>query len=423
MARHPGEFEAVFPGTGLRTAVHGDAAQAVVSALITAAVAADAIPADLDDLDRAVRQAASYLARHHGVDIRRVEAVFYRIVSDSMPGPRPTGTSLLHIFLSGPLSWPRRVLASNLTADPLALLEAEDFGRLPGRLAVTDALIDSRTPLYTRKELARVLAEFASHLEQNTEPLVRTGHPATVFARCPWLDIRLNKLYPVKFRVTATNPRGAYDPRYVEGRRVAVPLSRQNPGRRASPPSPVLELQVVDPCPPARPAWGRWQGFDFAECEYAAADTLPELHEDDVLWLESIRPVVQDVKVRVVAALAKTLASGKSGAALERVIGIVADRMYAEQVGRLLRLDGKYQTYTVFTDAGSVDPLPCMPGGLSAVVELAGHVEKELEVGTLDRARNVLAELVVPDLLGRPGLRSGDHAEPYFVLAADDAGR
>lgn len=180
---------------------------------------------------------------------------------------------------------------------------------------------------------------------------------------------------------------------------------------------------MVDPCPPARPAWGRWRGFDFAECEYGAADTLPELHEDDVQWLESIRPTVQDVKVRVVAALAKTLSSGKSGAAVERVTGIVADRMNAEQVGRLLRLDGKYQTYTALTDAGALDPLPCMPGGLSAVIELAGHVEKELEVGTICRARDALAELVVPDLLGRPRLRSGDHAEPYFALAAAGNGR
>jgi hypothetical protein len=246
LARHPGEVEFKFWWeNGACTTCSGDPAE-VFAGFVAAGVAPEAKLDDLDTPDRAIKLAAQHLARRHGVTVPRVAGCFDRIVTQALAGVVPRGTELIFMFLSGPLSWPARALACTSVTEPLALLEGQDLATLPGRLSVTDALCDARTPLYTHRELGRLLADFAAHLQQNNEPLLRTGHATTGFARSPWLDVQLNKLYPVKIPVVLggieETPRCSYDPRYVEKRRIAAPLTAQGLNRRTSPPCPVLEM-------------------------------------------------------------------------------------------------------------------------------------------------------------------------------------
>jgi hypothetical protein len=179
---------------------------------------------------------------------------------------------------------------------------------------------------------------------------------------------------------------------------------------------------VSNPAPAIHLTWGCWRRSRFKESSYEEADRLPELHEDDVEWLATMRPVVHELKSRILADLRKALSSGTAGKLWQRVIAGVADRLDVDQINRLLRLDRKYQGYSASTDGAGEGFIPVMPGGFSAIIEVAGHVEKELELGTLHRTREALEELVVPDLIGRPRLRGADQRDPYFVLAAGDGG-
>src|SRR5262249_52676501 len=133
-------------------------------------------------------------------------------------------------------------------------------------------------------------------------------------------------------------PRGFYDPRYVERRRIAAPLTAQGLNRRTSPPCHVLEMQVSNAAPAIHLTWGCWRRFRFEESSYEEADRLPELHEDDVEWLAAVRPAVHELKSRTLAELRKALSSGPARKLWQRVIAGVADRLDADQVGRLLRL-------------------------------------------------------------------------------------
>jgi hypothetical protein len=102
-------------------------------------------------------------------------------------------------------------------------------------------------------------------------------------------------------------------------------------------------------------------------------------------------------------------------------VHILADRLNHEQVQKLLSIDAKYLGYNALNGTADPDRTPYVPGGLSTIVELAGFVEKELMIGTLDRTRKALDELVVPDLLRRPGL-GGGLSDPYWDLAGGESG-
>ena len=422
--------------------LQGDRARGLLARGLANVLAPGATIESLDDPPQAVRISAEHLSRHHEVERKRLERTFARIVEQACGGLLPRGIDLLLLFCSGPLSWPRRVLGCETISDPLRFLDNEDLTALPTRLAVTDVLTDRRTPLYSNRDLGHLLAELTAHQESSKDWLLLDGHASTAFARCPWLDAWLNKLYPVKLPLevlestgmkpnpikpqfggtleTSRPPRhSSYDPRYFEGRRLTIPLTQQEQLRSLTRSSPLLEGQLAARCPAVRFVWGRRSGAYFKECEYADADLIAGLHEDDVKWLDSIRPVLHDIKYRTLLVLSVALDAGKAGQVWDWVVAVLADHLNANQVQRLLHIDSKYLGYNALNGTMNPDRTPILPGGLSTIVELAGFVEKELEIGTLHRTREALGGIVVPDVLGRPRVGAG-LSDPYWVLAGSE---
>jgi hypothetical protein len=420
-----GESKAVIEGEG--TVVSEDAARQIFAGLVKAAVAPEAALEDLDDPEQVIRLAAEHLARRRGVEAAGVRRCFDRVILETCGGRLTPGTVLIPLFTSGPLSWPRRAFECDRIEDPLGFLSGEDLARLPTRMSVAEALDDPRIPLFAPRELGAIMAEFVAQQDAAGDGLLRDGHAPSAFARSPWLDVWLNKLYPVKipFDPSASKVASlgdAYDARYVEGRRLSAPLTWQQELRRASRESALLEGQVLDPCPPARPVWGRWRGRVVLGCDYAEADFVPFLHEDDREWLESIRPVLHRVRILTLKELGAALRRGGAAKVWDRVQAVLADHLEAGQVGRLLRIDRKYLGYDALHHPAEAKEPPCVPGGLSTVIELAGFVEKELAIGTLRRTREELGGLVGLDALGRPRLVVAGHREPYLALAAGAEG-
>ncbi|MEJ7638539.1 MAG: hypothetical protein WKF75_11340 [Singulisphaera sp.] len=156
----------------------------------------------------------------------------------------------------------------------------------------------------------------------------------------------------------------------------------------------MLERQKGGPYPVVQFAWRRQGDFLLTRCEYEAADLIIGLHEDDVEWLDSIRPFLHEIKNRTLLEMSAALLSGKANRLWERVVAILAGRLNAEQVQKLLRIDTKYLGYNALNGTSVPGRTPYVPGGLSTIVELAGFVEKELEIGPLHRTREALGGLV-----------------------------
>ncbi len=225
MARQPTEPElTTISFRGVDILCDGEFSRPLLAKFLATAVAPEATWQIFDDPPQAVRLAAEHLAGRHGVDPERVQRCFERIVQQACGGVLPRGFSLFPLFATGPLAWPRRVFGCKVIHNPLGFLADEDLGALPTRIAVTDVLTDPRTPLYSHRELGRLLADFVAHQESTKDRLLRDGHATTAFARSPWLDVWLNKLYPIKMPIRYTlssHPRSSGEPdsRYFEGRR------------------------------------------------------------------------------------------------------------------------------------------------------------------------------------------------------------
>lgn len=423
LARQPGELGIFFPNSGLSFSIQGEYAQEPLAALVAVLVAPKATLEHLNDPEQAVRLAADHLASRSNLAANEVIRRFDQIVSQACGGSLPRGVALLSLFGNGPLSWPRKVFNCNAIQNPLAFFDGEELSTLPGRLAISAALADPRTPLYHRQELGSLLADFVTHQHSHQEALLRDGHAATAFARSPWLDVWLNKLYPIKIPVDFADspyasPRHGYDARYVEFRRLALPLTQQSEARQVSRESALLERQILQPFPAARYVWGRWLGQSYLECPYGEADLVTDLHEEDAEWLTPMRPVIDQIKTRTILELIGALQAGNATQLWDRVVGIIGERLNLEQFERLLRIDRKYLGYHVLSGILNPHLVPCPPGGLSTILELVGFVEKELQIGTMGRVREALGNLVIVDLLQRPKLVAGGKQNAYFVLAA-----
>lgn len=424
MARQPGEFSHFHPDTGGNYDIPSPVGREVLSRLAEVVIAPEARDLTrLDDPVAVIRMAASHLSRQHSLDAERTQHCFERLMVDGYGPTPPRGVELITAFVADILSIPRRVVGSGLFIDPLEFCEQEDPQAFLRRQLVAEVLTDVCTPFYTLKELSKQLIGFATHQETGRAEFLRIGHPFTDFCASPFLDLWLNKLYyvkvPIKREATGTTPRAVYNFRYVDRWRLSAPTSAITHRRQRAAWSKGFSLydfrQVHD-----RPyVWGRWTGFNASPCDYNEADLIDGLTKDDIEWLPTVRPAVLDFKIRTLGILSKAAAKGTD----KRLWGRVLDALNAlphtaEMVKRLLRIDIRYAGYNVLSGIEEQVAVPCIPGGLTNILEVVGHVEKELSIGTYDQTRAALGGLVAVDRLGRPGLVFGDVDEPYLTLVA-----
>ena len=412
------EDSCFFPETGDRFVIppeEGRKAWSIIAASVIAPQAADL--ALLDDPTHTLQLAADHLAIKHGLDRARTLACLERLLVVGYGPMPPAGLQLLAAFFDGILSMPKRVTESGLFDDPLLFCEEEDPQAFPRRQFAAWVLADPCTPLYALPELALHLAAFAGHQATNRNELLRIGHPVTSFGPSPFLDLWLNKLYYVKVPIheneTGLTPRAAYDYRYTERRRLGIPPSALKFWR--SVPEWSVGIENMSPTPSRRYLWGRRRSLIAVACGYDEADLVTGLTEDDVEWLPTVRAAVFEFKACVLRVLREAVTKGKAQRVWERVVEAMNASLGGdEQVNRLLRTDVRYAGYNALSGAEERDEVSCVPGGLTNVLEVVGHVEKELTLGTYHKTRSALGSMVVLDRLSRPRLVYGD----YFSLAA-----
>jgi hypothetical protein len=223
-------------------------------------------------------------------------------------------------------------------------------------------------------ELGAHARAFAEFLKAHRGHLELTGLPPRYFRPCPWLYLHLGRLYDT--RVTSS-------------------------------PYPLDELFTRSHTLPNAPPY-QWvrtprhqgiQGRDFdTGCKYEDADLLPGMDPHDASRVERDRPRVFEVKLRIVESLAEAAERADPGRLWNACLGALKEEFNADEMEFYFRLD-RYYLGADARDGLDDDPDPKMtPGGLTNLLQVAGHVEAELTHGALNRAREALPTSLLDSL-------------------------
>jgi hypothetical protein len=150
-------------------------------------------------------------------------------------------------------------------------------------------------------------------------------------------------------------------------------------------------------------------------CNYEEADLLRGLNNDDSERIEASRAKLLDLKIKVLHECRKAVHERVSFSAPWRAcLDLITAAIDADEADFLLRMDRFYIGNDARSD-GAADASPKMiPGGLTNLLEVIGHCEKEIAIGTLDYTRNALGLLIRPNRAERFDTHSQYLGNAYF---------
>jgi len=312
---------------------------------------------------------------HKGLDKERVVNVLARTVRDIHGRPltkwpkvkRPADSKVKLL----PLVWFSPSISEALQYLPpdeaLALFERDELERLRIRQLFTSYLGSRDAPLYTIKQCASTINKLVRHLKDNRRYLLDTGYPRTVFKYSALLTRNMVELYPVRWPSGVREEEGKYSYTW---------------------------------------SMARWNE-DGPECAYEEAPLAPGLSIADAAQLESLRGRFYEARAEVLRTLVLCLRGDDPEALWRRTKAALTKHLSADEAWFLLRMDSSLESYEF---AQPRSPLSAR-GAMSALLTLAGHCEKELRVGTMDKACRALGELVRKDGRGCPNIPFSSYYE------------
>ena len=367
---------------------------------------------------------AGKLARRHGIDTNRVRRILARTATDyygrPIQPPAPEQDNLseglqFHPSLDEALAY----LPSEVA---LSTFEESDPGALSKRARLINYLADLTSPSYTRLELAALLEAFSGHLKQDQDLLIRTGYPRTRFDPSPWLEWHLTLLSPTKFPASALPLGGSTVATQIEHQPSVghQAWSTQKNDQWSSDGDTDLTYRHSWTREPVGPIWSKDGPFlarsldhpvPFGWCPYEEAAFMHGLSPDTAKHLESDRAKLLRLKLDVISVCARCLRSGDTETLWPSVLKILVDTVLWQDVQRYLEVEETYWRAGIgecVVPSYSLQAPHEVPGTLSTLLTVVGHVEKELRLGTFHRTMTTLKPA-----LSRTG---ATRIESYFQL-------
>lgn len=244
----------------------------------------------------------------------------------------------------------------------LALVEQEDLRNLVRLMEATEYLFATDVPLYTIAGLASYTQAFVQFQQQHREHLIRTGLPPKCFRECPWLYVRLGRLYDTR----TTSAPYPYNELFTVSREGSTP--------------PYRWIRMVQPALPnlmVRHYGGEEKRREY--CEYEDADLLDGLPPDDAVRVEQYRPKIFDTRLKILQQLAEAADRDSAVELWNSCLAVLKSAFNSEEIAFLLRMD-RYYLGTDARTAAEADPDPkATPGGLSNLFGVIGHYVAELQ--------------------------------------------
>ncbi|MFN0149209.1 MAG: hypothetical protein ACKVU1_00690 [bacterium] len=368
------------------------------------------------------------IAGHYGLDSARVRRILARTVRDGRGKPVRAEDEIG--ARRGLSLRPNLHRALGATSDHEAVLhafETSNLGELSKRESAVEYLTFGAgtpfvfTPFYSLQELHRLTASFIREQEENREPLVMTGFPKYRKRDFPWLDWHLWRLYftkyPVEFERTTLEVPSIEEVRSLHWRERGT-LHQELVWSSKIAGSPKLDTHVIRgpldlfgipwyapkevyptrPAPPTSllddPEPHRW--IRAAEalsrklgigCSYDDAAILPPLRTANARRLEALRERVFGLRVRVLRNLLDYVERRTTVGLRESALQLFRESLDRADVEFLVGMDRRYLGFDGRSGIHVGRDPQFVPGGLTNLLEVVGHFEKEIAVGTLHRTR------------------------------------
>lgn len=376
-----------------------------------------------DDRGRGTSEAGR-LAEEFGVDPEQVQAILESIAE------------IQHYFLRRPAVELRLALSSSDPSTVVAELLREDVGIVSVRVAWFHCLANPFSPLYTRDELADLLLRMRKHLKRNQQSLTATGHPDACFRASPWLDWLLGRLYYVKRPVVVDRSRPGFEalasfplaPQAEDGFGNTAYVymwteQRARPPFREAPAGPLgVERRVVPQTAfefrDSLPVDDR--GVPVKRCDYSEAGLMRGMDPETVVRLDSIRGKFLQLELDAIGRLTAALRDADASELWEDCAQAITASLTLSEAELLINTDRLYGGSASLNTERFSTSVPLLyenNGGLTGLLSLIGHVEKEITIGTMHETRLQLsgAEDALSlgsyyEAIGRPYQRTLDKA-------------
>jgi hypothetical protein len=354
-----------------------------------------------NETDKIIEREANDLAHEHDVDPRRVHVVFDRMLTQFGLAPALPATAQS--------IWPHSVLwhCPSLSEAlgylqpevALALFEQSDLVDLLSREVATDYLTNA--PLFhPLPEVADDIDRFVDHLNANRVSLIATGLPQTSF-RHSWPARRLTYLYPIKRYYTYLTHF------FVDGEKIDPLESLDLLIDRHANVRPITELRsYVWRQPPDAstdvPSVGPSTPFEEQEhwlpCSYDDAPLIGGLDATAAARIEAGRPALLDLKIAVLGRLARALRTRDASSLWSDCLEFLREAVLADEAAFYLQIDRLYNNSDILIERTTKETAPhYLPGGLTNLLEVIGHCEQELTIGTLGHIRRQVPSAVLGD--------------------------
>ncbi|HTQ37818.1 MAG TPA: hypothetical protein VMJ32_02250 [Pirellulales bacterium] len=322
-----------------------------------------------------------------------------------------------NLFLPAMQTFPFSLLAAALEALPadaaFQLLHKADLPELAGRVKMLVYLLDDKTPFYSLDELAAELGQFREFLQQHRDFLVQTGLPPMTFKGSRWLYEELGRVYDTR----CTGSPWPIDEFADEAialkmdpcewirwkKRTGTTLGQAGGDVRGLTveehkdlPSPEIDSRKQD-------ASGEFsdqqrklfladlftEGKDPVKCSYAKADFLNGMRAEDAIRLEACRATVHALKLETLDQLVQATRDRRADEIWQNFVPVLKKSIPHDELEFLLSMDRFYLGADVRVKRVVTENPEMIPGGLSNLINVVGHVEKEICIGTLNKTKHL----------------------------------
>lgn len=317
----------------------------------------------------------------------------------------------------------------------LTLFENTSLPELAVRASFVGLLHCANTPLYTLDELANLLDQFADYLASNRNALLETGYPGCSFTQSFWLGNQLGRLYFAVFpSLVITPPEDPAKQSYLfleeseeqrdEAPEDAVPITGANyKGAVRKDDLVYLPQWKYFPEPDEQGNMLQCKGWiTYHERELDSTVHTLILGPDEFERLVTLREKVLSAKQCVLQLLAAALRKRDADNLLDRCLDVMSKKITADEMEFMFSIDRLFSLYSFDRCYGSYDANTLPAGGVSDILTLVGHCQKEIEIGTFARICEEMDCLLSLDH-GYPRLLADNYYQIIEQEATEEVGK
>jgi len=335
-----------------------------------------------DKVHHAVDFTATAISKRYGLDVERIRRVLERTEYRGLNWADYRDGDDLYAYLFVPSIAEALDYLQPDTA--LALFEKEDLQLLKKRVTALQYLLGGSAPFYSLSELEHLTKLFILYLAKNRDHIIKTGLPEQPFEKSPILESLLSPLYfvkkPVSSHIAEHKENGDSIYQYI---------------------------------------WGSGNdGSSIGECSYEGAPVLEILTSEEAEYLSKNRRKLFVLKIELLKELLESLQSGDITNLINKFLSLVTKIYNEKEMEFYINTDNAYIEAKIYPGENfSVWHRP-VTGGITDLLEVIGHYQKELSIGTLAKTRAALGQIISFDRLRNSPSNGSEITSPYFKCLA-----